>query len=344
MTRNELVTAAREWVEADAAHLPGFAGALLHGSILEAQPGESRAASPASDVDVLVVIDHPNPPAKSGKLVYRDVLLDVTYLSGAAIDVPEAVLANYHLAPSFARPVILADPTDRLATIGREVARRFADPRWVWRRVLHARENFAGKIDSAKRRAPMHDRVMAWVFATGVLCHILLVAGLRNPTVRRRFVAARRLLQTVGRLDLYPRLLDLLGSSRLSAGVAACHLSRMEAAFDAAKAALRSEFPFSGDISDVARPLNVDDSRRMIHDGDCREAAFWIVVTYCRSLKILEVDAPAQFDAHIEGFATLLRDLGIETASDLDGRIAGVESALPEVMAAARALMPAPSP
>ena len=36
---------------------------------------------------------------------------------------------------------------------------------------------------------PWPGQVLAWLFACGVTCHVLLVAGLRNPTVRTRYVA-----------------------------------------------------------------------------------------------------------------------------------------------------------
>src|SRR5690606_39910181 len=68
-------------------------------------------------------------------------LLDVTYLSWKSVKEPEQILAHYHLAPSFARLEILSDPTGQLERLHRAVAPAYADRHWVWKRVLHAREN-----------------------------------------------------------------------------------------------------------------------------------------------------------------------------------------------------------
>jgi hypothetical protein len=58
--------------------------------------------------------------------------------------------------------------------------------------------------------------VTAWLFATGVTTHVLLVAGLKNPTVRQRYVATRELLADYGRVDFYETLLELLGCAQMS--------------------------------------------------------------------------------------------------------------------------------
>lgn len=60
--------------------------------------------------------------------------------------------------------------------------------------------------------ASLAIQAQGWVFPTGIMTHVLLVAGLRNPTVRRRYEAARDLLADHDGLDLHDRLLELLGS------------------------------------------------------------------------------------------------------------------------------------
>ena len=57
---------------------------------------------------------------------------------------------------------------------------------------------------------PIHDQVIAWIFPTDVATHMLLVAALRNPTVRRRYVSAREVLTERGEIDFYERLLGPL--------------------------------------------------------------------------------------------------------------------------------------
>ena len=58
------------------------------------------------------------------------------------------------------------------------------------------------------------ERAQGWVFPTGIMTHVLLVAGLRNPTVRRRYETTRDLLAEHNRLDLHERLLNVLAAGR----------------------------------------------------------------------------------------------------------------------------------
>ena len=73
-----------------------------------------------------------------------------------------------------------------------------------------------------------------WVFPTGIMTHVLLVAGLRNPTVRPRYETTRDLLAEHDRLDLHERLLNVLGSRAMSPEQAARHLDAIARIYDAA--------------------------------------------------------------------------------------------------------------
>ena len=58
----------------------------------------------------------------------------------------------------------------------------------------------------------------------------------------------------------------------------------LEAAFDAAQAALSAPYPFAADLAADARPVAIDGSLELIAAGLQREAVFWIVATYSRCL------------------------------------------------------------
>jgi hypothetical protein len=196
---------ARRWVTEEASMLPGVEGAFFHGSATE-MPDDAPLPV-ASDVDALVVLGDPVPPVKLGKMPYRGVLLDVSALPGNDLQSPDQVLGRYDPAGSFRRPSVISDPTGRLGALRAAVSRDFAKRRWVARRCAHARERVLRHLQSADAAAPFHDRVTAWLFATGVTTHILLVAGLRNPTVRRRYAATRDLLADYGHLGFFETLL-----------------------------------------------------------------------------------------------------------------------------------------
>src|SRR5262249_46210771 len=159
-----------------------------------------------SDLDLWVVLADPNPPDKLGKFVYRDVLLEASYISRDQLQSPELVLGDYHMAGSFRVPSIIADPSGQLTTLQAAVSKDYPKRQWVHKRCEHARNRVLRNLESLNDSQPFHDQVTSWLFATGVTTHVLLVAGLRNPTVRRRYIAVRELLADYRRLDFYEHL------------------------------------------------------------------------------------------------------------------------------------------
>ena len=330
---------ARDWVVEEASNVPGFVGAFYHGSTNWLPDDATHSAT--SDVDVMVVLADPNPPSKLGKIVYRSVLLDVTYMGNDQLQSPDLVLGQSHLAGSFRTASVLSDPSGRLTELQAAVAKDFARHQWVYRRCEHARDKILKNLQGLNESAPFHDQVVPWLFATGLTTHVLLVAGLRNPTVRRRYVAARELLAEYGRLDFYGALLEMLGCARMSRARVEPHLAALADVFDAAAAVVKTPF-FASDISAVARPIAIDGSRELIARGDHREAVFWMVATYSRCQKVLDHDGPPGMrDRFDPGYRELLGDLGIASEADLRPRGDRVEADLPRVWEVAQAIMAA---
>lgn len=332
--------AARRWVGEVGCKVPGFHGAYFAGS---ANWLPEDAELPAiSDLDVVVVLAGPEPPHKPGKLVYQDVLLEVSYFSSERLRSPEVVLSDYHLAGGFRTRSVIADPSGALTRLQAAVSEGYPQCRWVRRRCAHARDTVLRHLRSFDKAKPLHDQVMSWVFGTGVTTHVLLVAGLKNPTVRSRYVAARALLTEYERLDFYEPVLDLLGCARLSPERVEQHLAAMTEAFDAAAPVIRSPVPFASDLSVGARPIAIDGSQELIVRGLHREAIFWIVVTYTRCRTVLAKDAPAETWERFEpGYRQLLGDLGIVSVADLQRRCDDVSAFLPRVWEVAEEIMAA---
>jgi len=254
--------AARQWVTENAGRLPGFSGAYFAGS---ANQLPAEVALPAtSDVDVTIVCSGSSLPDRLGILLYQDVLLDVSYRPAGQFESPDYILGDYHLAATFSTPNVILDPTGRLTELQAAVAKEFAMRRWVYKRCEQARDKVLRYLESIDDTAPLHDQVTSWLFATGVTSHLLLVAGLRAPTVKRRYLAVRELLAEYGRLDFYETLLELLGCAHMSGSRVEHHLAALTGAFDAAKEVVRTPFAFASEISDVARPLSIDGSRDLI--------------------------------------------------------------------------------
>jgi hypothetical protein len=301
------------------------------------------AALPAaSDVDVVVVIDRDEPPLKPGKFLYRGVLLEVTYLPLHLFDSVEEVLSSYHLAGSFRADTIIADPAGHLCRLLTQAAPRFAELKWVRRRCENARRKVENGLRAIDASAPWHDQVTSWLFPTGVTTHVILVAALRNPTVRLRYLAAREVLRKYGHAALYEDLLRLLGCASLTPERVEHHLDALERTFDAAAAAAKTPFFFSSDITAASRPIAIDGSRELIRAGDHREAVFWIVATFARCHKILTADAPPDVRrAHIPAFEEAVADLGIASSGDLHRRAGEVLNFLPRLWETAEAIMKA---
>jgi hypothetical protein len=336
MKVHEARTLGARWVAGHAAAIDGFAGAFLSGSVIWL-PAE-RELPASSDVDVQVVTDG-DPPPKLGKLPYRGALVEVSFLSWEQLGPPERVLGSYHLAGSFRTGTLLADPTGRLARLRDRVAGEWASPVWVRRRCEDAERRILERLDWLDHAGrdgldpvpPLHDQVLTWLFATGVTTHVLLTAGLRNPTVRLRYLAARELLDDYGRPGFPRERHCQLGCAGLGRARVREHLDAMTSAFDATAAIARSPLPFAADITAAARPVAVDGSRELVARGDHREAVFWIVATYARCLALLHADALALVPAFEPGFAALLADLGVASPADLPRRARQLRAFLPRL-------------
>jgi hypothetical protein len=340
MLVKEARAVARQWVIEEAGKASGFAGAFYAGSTNWLPDDAILPAT--SDVDVMVVLTDPNPADKLGKFLYRDVLLEVSYLSSHQLQSSDLILGQYHMAGSFRRPSIILDRSGQLTKLQVAVSKEYAKRQWVYQRCTEARNNVLRHLQSLNESEPFHDQVTAWLFATGVTTHVLLVAGLKNPTVRRRYVAAQELLTDYGHLDFYESLLELLGCAQMSRARVAEHLAALSEVFDVAKTVIRTPFFFASDLSEIARPLALDGSRELVERGYHREAIFWIVATYSRCQKVLYHDAPvAMQDRFSLGYRQLLGDLGITSPADLQQRSQQVKEFLPRLWQVTEAILTA---
>lgn len=330
--------AAARWVMRHACREDGFRGAYFSGSTI-GLPDDAELPA-ASDVDVVIVTAAAQAPRKLGKFIYLDTLVEVTYLPWRRLASVEEVLGSYHLAGSFRMDTIIADPTGHLRGLQAQVSRHFAERVWVRRRCENARQKIEDGLRAIDTAAAWHNQVIAWLFSTGVSTHVLLVAALRNPTVRLRYLAAREVLIDYGHASLYPDLLTLLGCAQLSPERVEHHLGELVRTFDAAAAAAKTPFFFSTDITPAARPIAIDGSRELIQAGAHREAVFWIVATFARCHAILAADAPVELQrALAPAFDAIVADLGITSTDDLIRRADDVTQFLPKLWETTSAIL-----
>ncbi|HEU5139978.1 MAG TPA: hypothetical protein VFT51_08395 [Bacillales bacterium] len=332
--------AAFDWIRKYASKEAGFRGAYFSGSTVGMPDGAELP--PASDVDIVVVIAQDEPPLKLGKFTYRETLLEVTYLSLNQFASVKEVLTSYHLAGSFRTNTIIADPTGRLRKLQKQVSASFPKLPWVSRRCDNAREKVENGLRNIDTSGPWYDQVTQWLFPTGVTTHVLLVAALRNPTVRLRYLAAREVLFEYGCPDLYEELLELLGCAQLTPERVEHHLESLARTFDVAADVAETPFFFSTDITTITRPVAIDGSRELIRSGNHREAVFWIVATFARCHKILDADASQDLqNEHIPAFNEMVADLGINSTEDLTCRAEKVFQFLPRLWKTTEAILQA---
>ncbi len=257
------------------------------------------------------------PETKLGKFRHEGLLLEISYLSSEEVSSAKQVLGQYHLAGSFRNDGVLADPTGRLTKIQREVARDFAKRKWVIRRCEHARDRVLTGFQT-QATDPFPDQVNSWLFPCGVLTHILLVSGLKNPTVRTRYLATRELLETYGLDSFYPRLVSILGADRLSREETRQHLLALTTQFDAAAAIVSPSYPFAADLSETGKAVAIGGSRELIRQGNHQEAIFWMLATATRCQQVFRRDGTPELQARFAPpYRRFLADLGILSPADL---------------------------
>ncbi|MFI5489596.1 hypothetical protein [Micromonospora echinaurantiaca] len=327
MRVGEARAVAARWVREYAAREPGVRGALVSGSTL-GMPADA-VLPPWSDVDVLVVRDAP--VGKVGKFRWGGVLLEVTFLTWAELGSPEEVLGSFVFAGCLRAGAVLADPTGRLVATHRRVAAEFAEPRWVRRRCAGVRERIERGLRGLDASASLPEQVMAWLFPTSLTAVLPLVAGLVEPTVRRRYVRASEVLAERGLAERYPGLLELLDGGGVGAARVREHLAGLARTFDVAAQVARTPFFFSADVTPAARVVAVDGSAALVAAGRHREAMFWIVATYARCHLILAADAPERGAELLPLFEAAVADLGVASAADRRRRADAVLAYLPRL-------------
>ena len=326
ITVDEARRVVARWVHAEVAAEPGFRGAFLTGSATDL-PGAATLPR-SSDVDVTVLVAAAA-ERRSGKQVVDGVLADVSYLEERVLADPAWVAASFVYAPSFRGGQVLADPTGHLGRLEAAIAPEFATPAAVRARTADVHRRIRARLTALDPEAAWPDLVIQWLFPTSLTAVAKLVAALRMPTVRLRYLRARAVTPPAE----YERLLALVGCGDLAPGLVARHLDEVAARFDEAAvvlarssvpppsapttvhaaaggaAAAGRPLPFAADLTPAGRPVAIDGSRDLVAGGNHREAVFWIVATAARCQAVLNAHDPALAAERDRAFRALVADL-----------------------------------
>ena len=283
-------------------------------------------------------------PGKGGKLHHDGYLLEATWLHRSSLEPLEHVIGAYHLAHALYSGHVLHDPSGWLTGHMAHDAHSIRSS-VLGRASCRKRPGASGGgFDGMRESGSLAESAQSWVFPTGVMTHILLVSGLLNPTVRRRYETVRDLLALHDRLDLHEHLLAALGSRDWQPATARRHLATVTGLYDTAAKVEAPAYPYSSDVSPLTRPISIDGSREMIERGLHREAAFWLVVTGSRALqKLASAGELAEVMRFEPGYAALLDDLDAATWRDRVAHRTAALKLLPRVDATASAIIGATS-
>jgi len=196
-------------------------------------------------------------------------------------------------------------------------------------RTADVHRRIRARLTALDPEAAWPDLVIQWLFPTSLTAVAKLVAALRMPTVRLRYLRARAVTPPAE----YERLLALVGCGDLAPGLVARHLDEVAARFDEAAvvlarssvpppsapttvhaaaggaAAAGRPLPFAADVTPAGRPVAIDGSRDLVAGGNHREAVFWIVATAARCQAVLNAHDPALAAERDRAFRALVADL-----------------------------------
>ncbi len=314
-----LITAARDaaadWVDGWAAQADTFVGAFITGSTLGADP--AAALPPASDVDVMVVVDGPA-PGRLGTVEHSGVPLDVDFFSWDALADPGRVARTFYLAPSFLGDGVLRDPSGRLAAVQQHVTRVYPETSVIWSRCEDVGARLAARLEGFADGASWPQRVEAALFALSLPTQTVLVAAGQTPTVRLRYVRSRDVLARADRLPMHDEMLALLGCRFAGRTSVQHHLDAMAAAYDAVAALPPEDRPFAAELTAGRRASALEAIADLVDIGLHREAVFWLLVQFARCQQALDAAAhPAVAATHRDAFERAARSL-VHLGSDED--------------------------
>jgi hypothetical protein len=322
--------AARQWILEQVGTLPSFHGAFLTGSITSAP--DDAVFPPTSDVDVKIVMDAPPDTGGPEKFVAHGTILDVSYAPSDDVRSPEVVLGNYYTAVHFVWPSILLDPSGNLSAIHQVVAREYPRRIWVRRRSEHARSSVEDVLTWLNPTAPIHDQVFTLLLALALSSHVVLVADLKNPTIRKCLVVLKDVLTAYCHESLHERVLGILGSASMDRRQVDSLLTSCVEAFDAAIVVRSTPFPYASNIAAFARPIAIEGSRELIISGHHREAMVWLATIHTWCQTVLHNDAPDEVRSRLTpAYQRLLSELGVASYVNVAGRMEQVGKLLPDL-------------
>ena len=314
MTVEQVIERTKEWVSMQAEQLPGFLGAHLMGGITSMALTDPFPVY--RDVDLHIILkDSTDVPGENAEVLYRGLMIEAGFRCQTDYSTPEVVLADPVIAGHMAVPSILSDPTGFLKRLHEAVTREYARRQWVQARCEAEQREAFSMLEIA---AHIPDPIVAiglLAYASTYVSAVLSLANLKAITGRRCFVQMRHILESRGRIDLYERLLKVVGITQRSREQGERYLQYAAEAFDLAVRVKRTPHPFGHKMYAHLRPYLVEGTQEMMDEGYYREAGGWTMAFYVNSMQIIQIDAPSQLTPNMQAkFDEFMSQFGLDGA------------------------------
>jgi hypothetical protein len=297
MDAGEARKLAESWVAEEVARAPGETlGVFTHGSVNWMADSDTFPVS--SDLDLAVVVAEIDPARHHpSKRSYGDIVIEAFYLPLARLSSGEAVLADWVLGPNLAAGRVLFDREDRLAKLQRMVRPELARRKWVRQRCRSLRELALSIVTMFEASDSLVYLNAVANLALRSMAQMVLLAVLRNPTVKKALVKARDVLTAYHIAGEHQELLRLLRFTDLNDETILRVTSHARRALLDACQYLRTVFPGDNCVTLHGLPALDSDVPTYVAQGAAREIFLWVETVYTHALIALHNDAPAAVTA-----------------------------------------------
>lgn len=269
----QVIERTKEWVNIQTEQFPGFLGAHLMGGITSMALSDPFPTY--RDVDLHIILhDDVDVPGENAEVLYQGLMIEAGFRQQKDYRTPEVVLADPVIASHMAVPSILSDHSGFLSQLHEVISREYARRKWVQARCEVEKREALGKLETISH-IPDPDPVTAFEllgYASTYVAAVLSLASLKAITGRRSSIQMRHILESLGRADLYERLLKVVGIGQVSREQAERYLRDAAEAFVLAVRVKRTPHPFGHKMYAHLRPYLVGGSQEMMDEGYCREA------------------------------------------------------------------------
>lgn len=166
-------------------------GAFVGGSTAKANPGDEL--TPGQDIDLYLLVPCQAPTGKLGKTECEGVLLDISYLEQESLTA--AIVEDHSVLTSLLHfGHIVRDTNHALATLQGQVSANFHVPERISARLTDMSGRIIGGLQQDNSTLPHPEQVMNWLFPATLTTHLPLIQACQPLTVRKRFLAAQKVL------------------------------------------------------------------------------------------------------------------------------------------------------